>query len=266
VIGRTSLQSSDGAVFTLLSQAAEGGTNSVLRVSLLWSFITLMFLLVGGLLAASVWGNSITLQGMTLGLLAFMLINSLSAAWGAGVSDAHNAAEPWHTRASSQDVPLLRETMVELAQRETLGYFEIPVTVITDESIGFTRDGVVAWVLRDFNNVSYVDDLTAARADEIVLMRAVEGVTLPQQTTLEQQQIPPTSEAAAGDIPDLGGSYVGQTFTIMDQWNVQTVRGLDVLAWWFQRHTRAQPTAEQEAVLWVRLDVYESVSPGAAAR
>jgi hypothetical protein len=233
VIGRNALQVEGGALNALLARAGE--SNSNLRVSLLWTFITIMFLIVGGLLSASVWGNTTTLQGMALGLLVFMLINGLSSTWNAGVAGAHQPVEPWHTRASAQDVPLLRETLIELAQRETMGYLDIPVTVVENPATGLTRDGVVAWVLRDFRRTTFVSDVNAARTAEIVVM---------------QQQ---------SDDPDLGGSYVGQPFTIVNQWDVTSQRGFDFISWWFQRQVRVQPVPAQEIVLWVRMDIYESV-------
>jgi hypothetical protein len=231
IIGRTILTIEGGTLDGLFAQSS----NTVIRASMIWTFITVLFIIVGGLLAASVWGNTTALQGLALGLLAFMLINGLSAAWSAGVSDADNPAEPWHTRATAPDTVLLRNTMAELAQRETLGYFYIPVTVVQDASVGLARDGVVAWILRDFRNVSFVNSVEEARSDEIIIMR-------PQ-----------------AEEPDLGGSYVGQPFTITNEWDTTTLRGFDFISWWFQRQTRTQPVPLQDVVLWVRLDIYESV-------
>lgn len=235
VIGREALQVEGGSLVSLISRASEAGATSNLRVSLLWTFITLMFLIVGGLLAASVWGNATTLQGMALGLLAFMLMNGLSSTWSAGVSGADSAAEPWHTQSTGKDTVLLRETMLELARRETLGYPYVPVTIVEDAEVGLTRDSLAAWVVRDFRNVTFAQSIEAAQGDEIVLMR--------QQT----------------DEPDLGSNYVGQSFRLTNTWSVNSLRGLDFISWWFQRQTRTKPAALASVVLWVRMDIYESV-------
>ncbi|MBC8099106.1 MAG: hypothetical protein H7Y11_06660, partial [Armatimonadetes bacterium] len=132
---------------------------------------------------------------------------------------------------------LLRETLIELAERETLGYRDIPITIVEDPALGLTQDGIAAWLARDFRKVTFVPNIQAARAGEIVL-------------TIEQT------------APELGGSYVGQKFTLTQGWKFDTMRGLDWLPLWFQRQVRTQPTPLQVVVLWVRLDIYESAPLG----
>lgn len=231
IIARGLLDSADlGAFITGL------GSNGPreLQNSSLWLVITILLLVVSGLLAASVWGNTTTLQGVGLGLLVFMLINGTAAAWSASVFDYDNPAELWHTHATAREAVLMRETMIDLANRETLGHRDLPITVVTDAQSGLTRNGVLAWQLRDFRNTRFVETVEAARASQIVIMLEV------------------------ANPPDLGGAYVGQRVYITRNWDPGQLRDLDFLAWWFQRMVRDNPQPDLAVMLWVRRDIYES--------
>jgi len=63
----------------------------------------------------------------------------------------------------------------------------------------------------------------------------------------------------AAEPPDLGGSYLGETFILQRDWNPNTLNFWQVGAWWFQRKTRVPGQPLQEVVLWVRQDVYNGV-------
>lgn len=236
-IGRSALGVENGSLTALMTLVNSGG-QTALRASVIWSFITLLFLFVGGMLGASMWGNTPTLQGIALGLVGFMLVHNISAAWSTAVFEPYNAAEPWHLEATSPEVPLLRQTLIELAERETMGYLELPITVVLNPSTGLTRDSVVAWLVRDFKKVTFATDMNGARAAKVIIMT---------QQPVEER-------------PDLGGSYVGQGFNIMSDWQLNSLQGLDVIAWWFQRRVRTVPQPVQSVTLWVRIDVYESVA------
>ncbi|MCU0496857.1 MAG: glycosyltransferase family 39 protein [Anaerolineae bacterium] len=231
IIARGLLETAD--VIAFVERLASGGVRE-LQNSTLWLVITILLFLVSGLLAASVWGNTTTLQGLGLGLLVFMLINGTAAAWSASVFDYDNPAELWHTHATAREAVLMRETMIQLADRETLGHRDLRITVVIDSERGLTRDGVLAWQLRDFRHTTFVETVEAARAAPIVLM--------------------PELEAS----PDLGGAYVGQRIYLTRNWDPGQLRGLDFLAWWFQRQVRETPQPQLTVMLWVRRDIYES--------
>ncbi len=97
-----------------------------------------------------------------------------------------------------------------------------------------TRDGAVAWVVRDFENVSFVNSVAEAQGERVIL-----------------------ATDQGSDI-ELGGSYVGRPFIALTTWEPSSLRGLDVLAWWFQRVVRQQPTTLLPLALYVRMDIYES--------
>ncbi len=235
VIGRASINDPQGFnLFELIARVADTASAATFRVSVLWTFISFMFLIIGGLLAASLWGNRKAVRGLTLGILGFMVINGLSVAWGATVHDAGLAVEPWHYHAVSPQMVMLRETLIELDQRESSGTRELPVTVVADPVSGLTRTGPVAWVVRDFRKVNFVSSLSEAHGERVVI-----------------------ATDQGSDI-SLGGSYVGRPFTAITSWAPATVQGMDVLGWWYQRMARQQPVTMLPVALYVRMDIYHS--------
>ena len=214
-----------------------------LRNSILWMLVGLMFTIVGFVLAAGVWGRTTTVQGYGLGLLGFVLLLNLSQGWNAAVFNSTNPVEPYYASAAHPESNWLRETLIELAVRETEGHLEIPLTLVLNPEVGITRDGLVAWQLRDFENVRFVNTVEAARLDEIVIMN---------EARVSEGENPIL-------LPDLGGSYVGQPFIITQTWNPNTVQGFDFLSWWFQRRVRFEPQPEQVVTLWLRQDVFQGV-------
>jgi hypothetical protein len=235
VIGRASVAQGEGInLISLIDLIRNPAAASGLRVSVLWTFISLMFLIIGGLLAASLWGNRKALRGLALGILGFMVINGISSGWSATVSNAGLPVEPWHLRAASNDLTMLRDTLIELDEREALASREMPVTVVLNPQAGLTADGAVAWLLRDFENTTFVNSPAEAQGDRVVI-----------------------ATDQGNDIA-LGGSYVGRPFIGFTTWEPASLRSLDVLAWWFQRIVRQQPVTVLPLALYVRMDIYES--------
>ncbi len=204
-----------------------------MRYSIVWIVVAPVFLIIGFFLTAGIWGNAISVQGGGLGLMAFMLLTGIGSGWNAAVTNADNPIEFWRDQATAPEVLLLRETLSELAQRESRGFPVMPLTVLSDgETI--TGNGVVAWELRDFVNTHFVDSLNGAVGEQIVIL-------------------PDMLE------PDLGGSYVGQDFVVSRTWDSSTLEPVDFLTWWLQSRTRVQPQVAGKVVLWLRQDVYDSV-------
>jgi hypothetical protein len=236
VIGRASVAAGEGIdVIGLLASIRDTASAAALRVSVLWTFISIMFLIIGGLLAASLWGNRKALRGMALGILGFVMINGISAGWSATVFDAGLAVEPWHLRAASSELIILRDTLIDLDEREVLASRELPVTVVLNPEAGLTTESPVAWIVRDFENTTFVNSTAEAAGDRVIIA---------------------TNQGS--DI-DLGGSYVGRPFIGVTSWDISTLRGLDLLAWWYQRVVRQPPNTLLPLALYVRMDIYESV-------
>jgi hypothetical protein len=112
---------------------------------------------------------------------------------------------------------------------------------VLNPEAGITRDGVIAWQVRDFINVDFVETVSAARAKEIVIMIAAQATT-----------------SREPELPDLGGNYVGRDFVILRDWDMNQLRVGDWPSWWLQRRVKNEPTPSQTVTLWVRQDIYES--------
>jgi hypothetical protein len=120
--------------------------------------------------------------------------------------------------------------MIEIATRETGGEPTVlPVVALAP------ADGEVAWALRDVREIRFITDISEARTHEIAI--------LPE--TLEP--------------PDLGGPYVGKSFTIRQVWEASTLQPIEFLAWYLQRRVRAAPLPAERVILWLRQDVYDGV-------
>lgn len=225
------------AVFTLafqsmarsLLEAPQGGLTlfSPQPQSIVLLLVSVMFLVIGFFLFASLWGGRTSWQGIVLGLALFGLITSLGRGWGAAVVDAENPVEFWHTEATHSDTVLLRETLLEVAERLSGGFPLMPISVIAPQ------DGEIAWLLRDFEATRYIREIDDALGTEVILAPKMLDSTL------------------------LEADYIGQDFTISRTWDASTMTALDFPAWWTQRRARLLGTDADEIVLWLRSDVYQ---------
>lgn len=205
-----------------------------LGLPLLSSGFVVAMLVVWVFAFASFFGMPETLRGGAVGLLVVGLLTSLGTGWQVTVSRADDPTELWHPRAYGEEAFILRETLLELAERETEGFPQLEVAVVVDGE-NIHEHGIIAWALRDFENVTYVPDATSAQQQPVVLT-------------------PVTREP-----PELGGNYVGQSLVIARDWDMGDLLPQGVPAWYFQRRTRTEPQPVQEIVLWVRQDVYDGV-------
>lgn len=203
--------------------------------SLLIVLVLVTLLAFVGFSAASLYGGRVTLRGGALGLFIVGLWASLGTGWQITHARAEDPRELWHIQgAYGPEVFLLRDTLIELARRESGGFPQLAVTLVSDDPAP-RSEGALAWVLRDFDNVTVVPSTDAARGRPIVIA-------------------PLTAEA-----PDLGGNYVGQTFHLRRGWSLETLSPRELPAWWFQRQTRVPPSPTVSVVLWLRQDIYAGV-------
>ena len=204
------------------------------RYSFFWLFIVGILFVMSYFLATSFWDTGNVLQGLGLGLFFFTIVVNLANGWNVAVENAGNPIELWHTNATHSDTKLLRETLFEVAERDTMGFPQIEVTALIDENIIKDND-ILAWTLRDFENAQFITSLENTRQNEIVILPA----------SLEK--------------PDLGGSYVGQSFLIGNEWNLGVLSNQEILGWWLQRRVRIAVTQENAVILWLRQDVYDGI-------
>jgi hypothetical protein len=232
-VGRGFLVFAPGQTFfDNLPRFFETVSSNALR-SLIWVVMSILFTIVGVLLIASIYGNQITLQGVGLGFFAFSLVSGVGSGWNAVVHRSEQVGEIWQTTAIRADAYVLRDTLFQIAGLISRGEPDYAVAVVQDEEIGLTNEGLVAWLLRDFPNVRYVNTLEEAAQQEVIIARR----------TLEEL--------------DLGGSYVGQNFTLREHptWSAPL---FDVPAWLAQRRLRDVDNLTDQVILWVRLDIYNS--------
>lgn len=230
------------AVFTI---AAQSGARAMLAAgdgllgnvsfpgdAIVLLFVSTMFIVIGFFLFSSLWGARTTWQGIGLGVAVFFCLTSLGSGWSVAVADSDQPAQAWRNQATGDDTALLRQTLLELTDRESRGFPGLPVYVMADE------DSVVAWVLRDFTHTTFIQDLGLAVTQGVVLL------------------------PASLQSPDLGTAYVGEDFVIQRSWSLVTMDLIDFPAFWTQRLARVPSLiADRERyVLWLRQDIYDGTA------
>jgi 4-amino-4-deoxy-L-arabinose transferase-like glycosyltransferase len=233
-IARSMLTLPIGAPFGETINMLMGAPYAQLRYSGIWFLMSLLILVVCFFVAASIWGNENTLQGIGLGLFFLMLLSGMGGGWNAAVKHVDEAPEFWHTAAVSRDMLLLRTTLDELAQRNTLGFPDLEVVVLLDEPMGITDNSIIAWLLRDYPKARFVSTFASVQQQPIILM------------------------SISNTEPNLGSTYVGQRFLLRTQWSLNNLAVTDFLAWALQRKTRAQDLPKDRLILWLRDDVFNA--------
>jgi hypothetical protein len=230
-IGRGLMQLPTENILAALSEARF----VTFKASVIWFIISILFIAVGYFLAASVWGHTNSLQGFGLGLVLFMLGTGIGTGWNTAVEQATNPTEIWHSTTVTADAYLLRDTLLEIADRDTKGFPLINLTILRDETVGTTEDSIIGWLLRDFQNAEFVDALDSVQRNEIILMPVME------------------------EEPDLGGSYVGQQFVIRQKWSLGSIGAGQWISWLGQRRVQNTEFPQDTTVLWLRIDVYDGI-------
>ena len=243
-VGRGLMGIPDGSSLLIFSEAQF----RLARFSLIWVVITSMFIVVITFLLASIWGNMTGVQALGLGVFLFMLGLNFGTGWTTSVENVTDPAELWFTNNPTHDTYLLRETLLEIADRDSKGVPTVPIAVVQQDNPAFAESSLIAWLLRDFSNVRFVETVQEATRTEVVIMPDT-GIEFRASTqTLE--------EAETEDAIDLGGSYVAQTFNLQQRWSVSQLGLYDWLAWFMQRRTH-EVYENQPTLLWLRIDLYD---------
>ncbi len=199
--------------------------------------ITSIICLVIFLLVANFWGSGTCLQGTGIGFLWLMLLSGVGGAWQAAVSNVDSPDGLWRERAVAEDAYLLRDTLFELADRESSGFPVIDIAIVTDKRGIVTDSGLLAWLTRDFPHARFESFAAAAAGERIVLMAEDE-----HQAT------------------DLAGDYVGQRFVLHRTWSLANIDIWDLAAWWAQGRLDRALLEEEAVILWLRQDVYNGTT------
>lgn len=198
--------------------------------------VTLMFIVVSYFMAGSLWDSRSALRGLGLGVALFGLITSLGAGWNTAVPQADRASELWRLQAVHRDQFLLRDTLLEIALRQSRGFTALPVAVLAPQ------DGPAAWAVRDFTNARFLTAVDDAFSAEVVLV-------------------------GNGTFPgDWGAPYVGQDFTQIHYWSPATLYPIDMPAYWSMGQVRTSIISLTNTELWLRQDVYDGVDPASIPR
>lgn len=188
-----------------------------------------------GFTAASLYGSRTTWRGGAIGLFVIGWFAALGSGWQITFNRANDPVELWYPAAVGDEAFVLRDTLLEIADRQTGGFPRLPVMIVVDD-MHITEDGVVAWALRDFDNAQFVSTVTEAQSQPIVITPRME------------------------DSPDLGGNYVGQHLVITRTWGTASPVTLnEIPAWIYQRLSYQDPIPHQEIVLWLRQDIYDGI-------
>ena len=190
------------------------------------------------LLMANTWGSGTCLQGIGIGFFWFMILSGLGGAWHVAVAETNNSAEYWNPGAISRDTQLLRQTLFELAERDTMGFPLLELYIVSDVDGIVDDSGLLAWLLRDFPNARFVGTAAIAAGKPIIIMAQGEEAFV-----------------------DLQGDYVGQSFLLRRRTPFAQLDPWQLPAWWSLRRLRRDTTgAEGAVILWLRQDVYDGVN------
>jgi hypothetical protein len=114
-----------------------------------------------------------------------------------------------------------------VADRLSGGFTLMPISVIAPQ------DGVVAWLLRDFEAAKYIGNVEDAVGDQVILLPTLADTAL------------------------LEADHIGERFTISRTWDASAMNALDFPAWWTQQRVRSPWTGADDVALWLRADVYQ---------
>ncbi len=157
------------------------------------------------------------------GIILLLILAMLTVGLGMGLN-YHRAAdprEPMVAEATSPGMVDLVTTLERVSSHQDGDPYTIAVTV--EEATG----PVLAWHLRDFENTRFVEQLSPFIETPVVI------------TPAEEEE------------PTLGGSYVGQRFSLQATWNPQGLTRTELVSWLLYREAPT-PVKSRDVVLWVK--------------
>ena len=235
-VGRSLLDVPAGTSLSQLLERLSASSYTRLLQGLGLFVMTVAVAVILYLLMANTWGSGTCLQGIGIGFFWFMIMSGLGGAWQIAVADSSNPAEYWHPAAISDDTRLLRQTLFELAKRDSKGFPVLEVVIVKDAGV-VDEKGLMGWLLRDFPNARFLGAAAMAAGEPIVIMAAGEEAFV-----------------------DLKGNYVGQKFLLRRRTSIAQMDPWQLPAWWSQRRLRrGNVEAEEAIILWLRQDIYDNV-------
>jgi 4-amino-4-deoxy-L-arabinose transferase-like glycosyltransferase len=227
-----------GGVVALLAMAAQAlvrhvaaphlislealGTKVSLDLVMAGASLVLAAMLWG--LVAAAWGQRHAWRGLALGLLLVGVMLSAGQSVSLAFIRPDDPYELLNVAPAQPGLDRLVATAQDMSELSTGNPLEATITVDAPP------DGALAWALRNFRNVNYVEYIGAATRSEMVISPAEE--------------------------PDLalGSDYIGQDFVIGLAWRPAGLSAQEVLAWLVRRGETL--ASEERVVLWVRDDIF----------
>jgi len=174
------------------------------------------------------WSKAVAAQAFRVSVALALAVYGLAAMWSLTRLRPDSPLEPWNDRPASSQVNLLVKTLTDISNRNTGSPDGIEVAVLGDPV------SALGWALRDFDNATFLDDL---------------GPQIGSPAVITPQAI---------EDPTLGSAYVGESFTLREQFATAIPIPPDWAGWLAYR--RGPVTADQ-VILWVRQDVQLPDSP-----
>jgi hypothetical protein len=134
----------------------------------------------------------------------------------------------WNPAPTVKNARLLAQTLLDISNRTVGSNYDLEVVVLNDPGWN-DQDGLLAWELRNFPKVRFVDALAPEALGPVVI----------------------ASETASNDM--LNSTYLGQRFAVLGR-SVPRSFSLDgTINWWLYRS--GGDVEYSRKVLWVRQDV-----------
>lgn len=210
-------------VWTLLRSARN---QNLPPLTILITVFLLLLIMIAYFLVGSIWGSRAAWRGLGFGFLLYFSVAGLGLGWQASVTYGDDPRELWQINPATPQHERLIETLEEMSRHGTGLKDAISITVMSP------GDGSVAWTLRNFPNVDYVNGVGIETTTQAVLIPYAERDTI------------------------LGDDYVGQDFVLGEHWGLSDLSWLDALSWLNTRDTRFAPVIDEHYLLLIRHDVY----------
>jgi hypothetical protein len=211
--------------------APPGAATANIPVDLVLLFAWAIFLIFLWFGIASTWEPRTAWRGTGLGLLFLTLMIATGHSGMLAFTRSDSAFEPLNLTPAQPGLKTLIKTLDELGELAVGNSIDPSITVQADPN------GVIAWALRDYARVTFVDQADPTVATDIVIT------------------------PADGIDPALGSTYVGQDFVIVANWSPTGLSSADFVRWLLYR-SASTPAAEEKVILWVREDIYRLINAG----
>jgi hypothetical protein len=174
------------------------------------------------------WDSRTALRGFSLGLLVLHILGAAGQSAALAFTRADSAYEPIRVAPAQPGLALLVATARDVSNIAEGTTVDAPVTVQA------APDSALAWALRDFRNLTFVEQVDP-RVSTVLVVTPADGVN-----------------------PALGSAYVGQDFVIVRRWSPTDFSPAQFAHWLLYR-TASTPTQDTRVILWVREDTYRLV-------